>query len=71
MADRHIAGDPGDTSQDMVTRDVTDPWQEICDLRDEIERLQAEVRMLCRRCRMGCHEAHGVVCDECKEARRG
>lgn len=46
MADRHIAAGSGDTSQDMVTRDVTDPWQEICDLRDEIERLQAELRDL-------------------------
>lgn len=28
------------SSDDIVTRDVTDPWQEICDLRDEIERLR-------------------------------
>jgi hypothetical protein len=27
-------------ADDIVAREVTDPWQEICDLRDEIERLR-------------------------------
>lgn len=30
-------------ADDIVTRDVTDPWQEIRDLRDEIERLRTEL----------------------------
>ena len=29
-------------ADDIVTRDVTDPWKEICELRDEIERLREE-----------------------------
>lgn len=33
-------------AEDIVDRDVTDPWQEICDLRDEIVRLRAEVERL-------------------------
>lgn len=44
------------------------PWS---DAADEIERLRAELWKVCQRCRMGCHEEHGVVCDDCKEARRG
>lgn len=35
-------------ADDIVTRDVTDPWQEICKLRDEIKRLRAQLASLQR-----------------------
>lgn len=40
-------------TDDIVTRDVIDPWQEICDLRDEIERLRAQINI-----------AHNIISSE-------